>query len=276
MSILIINVASFGSQGYETKGKWSRVELAAEVKVPPRSLDKRNSRLLLAPLLLVHLLNLLFHDANGLVKPVRVTAHPVDFNGRKPLAGVLRRLAQWLEMSGPHQERQVIFQPTWHCRRDVTQLPLRMGGTRQDRRLPGKVRAGGVGTQQQGRASRLCETGIDENSIAGRLRTAGRREALSGGVNAAPNAPGWTGNCSAGFALLRLRGRPQPRRQRHRLWTPSSARAGLNPGHALSSIALIMRFERLESERIKRANFRGYCFATWGRLGDCSSIKIAA
>ena len=36
--------------------------------------------------------------------------------------------------------------------------------------ISGKVRAGGIGTQQQGSASRLRETGLDENSIVGALR----------------------------------------------------------------------------------------------------------
>jgi len=63
----------------------------------------------LAPLLHVHLLNLLFHDANGLVQPLRVTTHPLDFHGRKPFARILLRLAQRLEMSGPQQERHVII-----------------------------------------------------------------------------------------------------------------------------------------------------------------------
>jgi hypothetical protein len=49
-------------------------------------------------------------------------------------------------------------------------LPLHLRGTRQDRRLSRMVRAGGYGTQQQGRASSLCETGLDEDSISGRLR----------------------------------------------------------------------------------------------------------
>jgi hypothetical protein len=67
---------------------------------PPLSLDKRHLRLFLAPLPFVHLLNLLFDDANGLIQPVRVLTHPLDFNCRKPLAGVLRGLAQGLELSG--------------------------------------------------------------------------------------------------------------------------------------------------------------------------------
>jgi hypothetical protein len=37
------------------------------------------------------------------------------------------------------------------------------------------VRAGGFGPQQQSGASGVCETGIDENSVAGRLREEGRR-----------------------------------------------------------------------------------------------------
>jgi hypothetical protein len=55
----------------------------------------------LASLLFVDLLNLLFDDANGLVQPVGILAHPLDLDSRKPFAGVLRRLAQWLEMPGP-------------------------------------------------------------------------------------------------------------------------------------------------------------------------------
>ena len=39
---------------------------------------------------------------------------------------------------------------------------------------PGTVRAGGFGPQQQGRASRLRETGPDENSVIGRLRATDR------------------------------------------------------------------------------------------------------
>lgn len=67
--------------------------------------------MLLALLLFVHLLNLLFHATNRLVKPVRVLAHPLDFNGPKRLAGVLCGLAQGLETPGPHQVRQVISRP---------------------------------------------------------------------------------------------------------------------------------------------------------------------
>jgi len=57
----------------------------------------------------VHRLKLPFHDANGLVQPVRVAAHPLNLNRRKPLAGILCRFAQRFEMSGPDQERQVII-----------------------------------------------------------------------------------------------------------------------------------------------------------------------
>jgi hypothetical protein len=42
--------------------------------------------------------------------------------------------------------------------------------------IAGKVRAGGFGTQQQGGASGVCETRLDENSILGRLRTTRCRE----------------------------------------------------------------------------------------------------
>jgi hypothetical protein len=56
--------------------------------------NKGYLRLLLAPLLFVHLLNLLFHNANRLIQPVRVAAHPLDLNARKQLAGVLRGLAK--------------------------------------------------------------------------------------------------------------------------------------------------------------------------------------
>jgi hypothetical protein len=58
--------------------------------MPLASLDTGHFRYLLAPLFPVHLLNLLFHNANGFVEPDRVTTHPLDFNRRKPLPGVLR------------------------------------------------------------------------------------------------------------------------------------------------------------------------------------------
>jgi hypothetical protein len=54
-------------------------------------------------LLPVHLLNLLFHDANGLVQPVRVAAHPLDLEGRKQFPGVLHWLAKRLEVAGEIQ-----------------------------------------------------------------------------------------------------------------------------------------------------------------------------
>jgi integrase len=71
--------------------------------------------------------------------------------------------------------------PTWHHRHHVAQLPLRMGGTRQDLRLPGTVRPGGFGAQQQGRASRLRETRPDENPVTGRLREETGRRGHSAG-----------------------------------------------------------------------------------------------
>ena len=39
--------------------------------------------------------------------------------------------------------------------------------------IPGTIRAGGFGTQQQGGASRLRQTCPDENSVAGGIRTTG-------------------------------------------------------------------------------------------------------
>jgi hypothetical protein len=80
-------------------GEW--LTKSAVTRPPHSGLD---FRWFLAPLLFVHLQNLLFHDANSLVQPVRVATHPLDFNRRKPLAGVLRGLAQGFEMCGPHQE----------------------------------------------------------------------------------------------------------------------------------------------------------------------------
>jgi len=51
-------------------------------------------------------------------------------------------------------------------------------------RNAGTLRAGGIGTQQQGRASSLRETGLDEDSVLGRLRTEGGYERYSGGMSA--------------------------------------------------------------------------------------------
>jgi hypothetical protein len=89
-------------------------------------------------------------------------------------------------------------------------------GTRQDRWLSRTVCAGGIRTQQEGIASRLRETGLNENSLAGKLRTASRREGWTGCLIAAAiineagpeldrqsrYASGWTGNVPAGLRLL--------------------------------------------------------------------------
>jgi hypothetical protein len=45
-----------------------------------------------------------------------------------------------------------------------------VGGAGEIVRLPGTVCAGGLGPQQQGGASGVCEKGADENSVAGGLR----------------------------------------------------------------------------------------------------------
>ncbi|MGH7941205.1 MAG: hypothetical protein ACREFR_09060 [Limisphaerales bacterium] len=73
-------------------------------------MSKRDFRFL-APLLSVHLLNLLFDDSNRLVEPHRVTTHLFDLDRRKPLARILRGLARRLEMSGLVGSDQII------CRR---------------------------------------------------------------------------------------------------------------------------------------------------------------
>jgi len=104
---------------FTARGSISNMKTAFAAKIPPPSLGQGNFRLLLAPLLPVHFLNLLFHNTNGLVKPVRVLTHPLDLDSRKPLAGVLRGLAQRLEMPGPHQKRQVIIRPAENCGRDL-------------------------------------------------------------------------------------------------------------------------------------------------------------
>lgn len=49
-----------------------------------------------------------------------------------------------------------------------------------DLRLPGKIRAGGSRAQQQGRASGLCEAGLDENPVAGGLRAKASMDAADG------------------------------------------------------------------------------------------------
>ena len=51
-------------------------------------------------------------------------------------------------------------------RRYAAHPPLCVGGTRQGGGLPGKIRPGRFGPQLQGRASRLCQTCLDENSVA--------------------------------------------------------------------------------------------------------------
>jgi hypothetical protein len=69
----------------------------------------------------------------------------------------------------PRHRIRLTLPPAWHFRRHASQLPLRLGRTRQDCRLSRTIRAGGFGPQQQGRASRLRETRPDENSVLGRI-----------------------------------------------------------------------------------------------------------
>src|ERR1039458_6469848 len=59
---------------------------------------------------------------------------------------------------------------TWHQRRNASQLSLRLGRKSQNRRNAGTVCDGKLGTQQQGRASRLRQTRLGENSVAGGIR----------------------------------------------------------------------------------------------------------
>ena len=73
----------------------------------------------------------------------------------------------------PRHGVQAAVPATRHQWRDAPQLPLRLGGTRQDRRLSRTVRAGGFGAQQQGGASCLRQTRPDENPVAGRIREEG-------------------------------------------------------------------------------------------------------
>ena len=56
---------------------------------PSPSAGKEHFRSFLGPLLFVHLLNLLFHDPNGLVEAVGVATHSLDFSRRKPLSSIL-------------------------------------------------------------------------------------------------------------------------------------------------------------------------------------------
>jgi hypothetical protein len=76
------------------------------------------------------------------------------------------------------------------------------GGTRQDARLPRMVRPGGFGPQQQGGASRLRETGADENPLAGRLRATHSGEDRIGRVNTV-NAQQESGGGPAGDPRMR-------------------------------------------------------------------------
>ena len=68
--------------------------------------------------------------------------------------------------------------------RDAPQLPVCVGRTRQDGRLPRTVRAGGAGPQLQGRASRLREAGPGENPLPGGIRETKRAARRSGSVAA--------------------------------------------------------------------------------------------
>ena len=71
----------------------------------------------LAFLLSVGLAHQPVHDPNRLVQPGRVTAQPLQFHHRIPLARVLRRLAQRLQMPGPRQQRHEVGRPAKEPRR---------------------------------------------------------------------------------------------------------------------------------------------------------------
>jgi len=68
------------------------------------------------------------------------------------------------------QRNSAALQGARHRRRHPSFVPLRLGGTGQTMRLPGAVCARGVGTQQQGGASRLCAPGAGEAAVTGKLR----------------------------------------------------------------------------------------------------------
>lgn len=72
---------------------------------------------ILAVFLFVHVLDALLHNPNGLVQPVDVRTDAFQFSRRKPFAGILRRLAQRLEVPGPDEERQVVRRPAENLRR---------------------------------------------------------------------------------------------------------------------------------------------------------------
>src|SRR5512137_225828 len=79
-----------------------------------------------------------------------------------------------------------------------------MGRTRENRWLSRTVRAGGLGTQQQGRASRLRETGPDETPVARRLRAPGSGKGRSGRVKRVSPGASHTPWCGR-LGLLRPR-----------------------------------------------------------------------
>ena len=70
----------------------------------------------------------------------------------------------------PGHRVQATLCRSWHSGRDVALLPVRLGGTREDCRLSRTVRATGLGSQQQGRASGVCEERTGDTAPVGRIR----------------------------------------------------------------------------------------------------------
>ena len=91
-----------------------------------------------------------------------------DLPGNGPLFPYLRSV----RAGDRATEIQATLRRPRHQRCHVAQLPLRLGGTGEDRRLSRTVRAGGPRPQQQGRPSRLCAQSQGGIAVAGRIRTA--------------------------------------------------------------------------------------------------------
>src|SRR5437899_5583835 len=107
------------------KGRWSKFRPwkttrsgRSRKKLCQRSAGRRNRSRgkgflkQLAPLLLIHIVNVFFSDTDGLVQPGWVPAQTFEFHSRKPFARVLAGLSQRFQMTGPHQDREVIGRPT--------------------------------------------------------------------------------------------------------------------------------------------------------------------
>jgi len=118
--------------------------------------------------------HLLFPTENRLAEPAASADsiwegsgdHPRHPAQDRPAVPESVKRAAW----APGQGVQEAFHRVGDSWGNIAQLPVRLGGTCNNRRLPGTVRAAGPGSQQQGCPPGLCETGSGHAATVGGLR----------------------------------------------------------------------------------------------------------